>query len=95
MGVTAILLEPDAMNDRSDAFSGIESSPDICGGEARIVRTRIPVWVIEQARRLGTSDAELLRAYPTLRAEDVAAAHAYARSHREEIENDIRENEAA
>lgn len=78
-----------------DAFPGIESSPDICGGEPRIVRTRIPVWVLEQARRLGTSEAELLRIYPTLRADDLTNAWAYVSSHRSEIEQDIRENEAA
>ena len=83
------------VRDLGDAFPGIESAPGVCGGEARIVRTRIPVWVLEQARRLGTSEAELLNSYPTLRAEDIATAWAYARSHREEIENDIHENEAA
>ena len=83
------------VRDVGDAFPGIESTPGVCGGEARIVRTRIPVWVLEQARRLGTSEADLLYTYPTLRAEDIAVAWAYARSHREEIENDIRQNEAA
>jgi len=83
------------VRDLGDAFPGIESAPDVCGGEARIVRTRIPVWVLEQARRLGTSEAELLRSYPTLRAEDIAIAWAYARYHRQEIEDSIRENEAA
>lgn len=78
-----------------DAFPGIESSPDICGGEPRIVRTRIPVWVLEQARRLGTSEAELLRIYPTLPADDLTNAWAYVSSHRDEIDQDIRENEAA
>ena len=34
-----------------DAFPDIESSTGICGGEPRIVRTRIPVWLLEQARR--------------------------------------------
>ncbi len=81
--------------DLGDAFPSIESDPRVCGGEARIVRTRIPVWVLEQARRLGTSEADLLRSYPTLRAKDITSAWAYARSHRAEIENDIRENEAA
>jgi uncharacterized protein (DUF433 family) len=33
--------------------------------------------------------------YPTLRAEDLANAWAYVRSHREEIEKQIQENEAA
>ncbi len=78
-----------------DAFPGIESTAGVCGGAARIVRTRIPVWVLEQARQLGTSEADLLRSYPTLRAEDLTNAWAYIRSHREEIETEIRENEEA
>jgi uncharacterized protein (DUF433 family) len=81
--------------DLGDAFPGIESRPGVCGGEPCIVRTRIPVWVLEQARRLGTSDEVLLRAYPTLRAEDLANAWAYVRSHRDEIEQQISGNETA
>ena len=81
--------------DLTGAHPGIESQPDVCGGEPCIVRTRIPVWALEQARRLGTSEADLLRSYPTLRAEDIATAWAYARSHRKEIDSDIRANEAA
>ena len=78
-----------------DAFPGIDIIPGVCGGEPCIVRTRIPVWVLEQARRQGADEAALLRSYPTLRAEDLANAWAYVRSHREEIEEQIRENEAA
>lgn len=81
------------VRDFGDAFPGIESNPNVCGGEPCIVRTRIPVWVLVQARRLGTSEAELLRCYPTLRAEDLANAWAYSRSHRHEIEGQIYENE--
>src|SRR5690349_22746273 len=81
--------------DLGDAFPGVESRRDVCGGEPCIVRTRIPVWVLEQARRLGTSEADLLRAYPTLRAEDLANAWAFYRAHREEIEQQIQDNEAA
>ena len=83
-----------AARDLGDAFPGIESRPDVCGGEPCIVRTRIPIWVLEQARRLGTSEAELLRAYPTLRAQDLANAWAFIRSHRDEITRQIDENEA-
>lgn len=83
------------VRDLGDAFPCIESTPGVCGGAARIVRTRIPVWVLEQARRLGTNEAELLRAYPTLRAEDLTNAWAYVRSHREEIGREIEENEEA
>src|SRR4051794_10352607 len=83
------------VQDLGDAHPGIESAAGVCGGEPRIVRTRIPVWLLEQARRLGTSEAELLAAYPTLRAEDLANAWAYVRTHREEIDSQITENEAA
>jgi uncharacterized protein (DUF433 family) len=82
------------VRDLGDAHPGIESELTICGGSATIVRTRIPVWVLEQARRLGMSEAELLRSYPTLRAEDLANAWSYVRGHREEIEREIVENEA-
>ena len=82
-----------AARDLGDAFPGIEGRPGVCGGEPCIVRTRIPVWVLEQARRLGTSEAELLRAYPTLRAEDLANAWAFVRSHRDEITRQIEANE--
>jgi uncharacterized protein (DUF433 family) len=81
--------------DIGDSFPGIESTPGICGGEPCIVRTRIPVWVLEQSRRQKISEAELLRSYPTLRAEDLANAWAYVRAHRQEIEQQIRENEEA
>src|SRR3989442_8510984 len=77
------------VRDLGEAFPGIESNPNVCGDEACIVRTRIPVWLLEQARRLGTSEAELLRSYPSLRAEDLANAWSYVRSHRQEIEQQI------
>src|SRR5437773_8355529 len=83
------------VQDLGDAFPGIESTPGVCGGDPCIVRTRIPVWLLEQARRLGASEANLLVNYPTLRAEDLANAWAFVRAHREEIEQQIRENEEA
>ncbi len=81
--------------DLGEAYPGIDSDPLVSGGEACIVRTRIPVWLLVQARRLGTSEADLLRSYPTLRAEDLANAWGYYRSHRQEIEQQIVDNEAA
>ena len=84
-----------AARDLGDAFPGIESNPKVSGGEPCIVRTRIPVWVLVQARRLGTSEADLLRAYPTLRAEDLANAWAYERNHKKEIDAQIKANEEA
>ena len=81
--------------DLGDAFPGIESIPGVCGGEPCVVRTRIPVWVLEPARSLGTGEAELLRCYPTLRAADLGNAWAYVLTHKEEIDRQIRENEEA
>src|SRR5258707_7002253 len=82
------------VQDLGDADPGIEIAPGVCGGEPRIVRTRIPVWLLEQARRLGTSEADLLDAYPTLRAQDLANAWNYLQSHREEIDQQIAGNES-
>lgn len=81
--------------DLGGAFPGIESNPDVAAGEPCIVRTRIPVWVLVQARKLGASEADLLKMYPTLRAEDLVNAWAYYRSHQDEIERQIIENETA
>ena len=83
------------VHDLGETFPGIEKTPGVCGGEPCIVRTRIPVWVLVQAKRLGTSEANLLTSYPMLRVEDLANAWAYARAHREEIEQQILENETA
>ncbi|MGQ9630097.1 MAG: DUF433 domain-containing protein [bacterium] len=44
----------------------MESTPGVCGEELCIVRTRIPIWVLVQAKRLGVSEADLLRCYLTL-----------------------------
>jgi uncharacterized protein (DUF433 family) len=81
------------LRDLNDEFPGIESRPNVMSNAACIVRTRIPVWLLEQARRLGISEADLLRDYPTLTAQDLTNAWAYVRSHREEIEREIEENE--
>ncbi len=78
-----------------DAFPGIESRPDVCGGEACVVGSRIPVWLLENARRRGVSEQALLAAYPSLRAEDLVNSWNYARSHATEIDRQIRDNETA
>src|SRR5215207_6739067 len=81
------------VRDIGDAFPGIESIPGVQGGDPCIVRTRIPIWALEQYRRLGMSESELLRNYPSLRAEDLVNAWAYVRAHRDEIDRQIEEQE--
>jgi uncharacterized protein (DUF433 family) len=82
------------VRDIGEAFPGIESTPGVQGGDPCIVRTRIPIWVLEQYRRLGMSESELLANYPSLRAEDLVNAWAYVRAHRDEIDRQIEEQEA-
>ena len=78
-----------------DTWPGIEKTPGVCGGSACIVRTRISVWVLEGFRRLGWNEAKILASYPTLRAADLVHAWAYVDVHRQEIDEEIRQNEAA
>ncbi|MBC8070073.1 MAG: DUF433 domain-containing protein [Deltaproteobacteria bacterium] len=73
----------------------VEKTPGVCGGAARIVRTRIPVWLLERYRQLGTSADELLAQFPSLRSFDLDAAFDYATRHSTEIADEIAANESA
>lgn len=77
-----------------NGFAGIEKTENVMGGAACIRQTRIPVWMLEQARRQGASEIDLLRNYPQLTAQDLANAWDYVNSHRAEIEANIAANEA-
>jgi uncharacterized protein (DUF433 family) len=74
-------------------FIGIEKTPNIMGGAACIRQTRIAVWILENARRQGVSEVDLLLNYSNLTANDLANAWDYVSLNLEEIENDIAENE--
>jgi uncharacterized protein (DUF433 family) len=80
--------------DIADQLPGIEFDPRVCGGSARIAGTRIPVWSLESWRRLGASDAEILRNYPSLLGSDLLNAWTYVDRHRQEIDREIDENAA-
>lgn len=70
----------------------IAKTPGVCGGDARISGTRIPVWSIEQCRRLGMSVQGILDNYPSLDRESILSAWEYAGMNQEEIDDQIREN---
>jgi uncharacterized protein (DUF433 family) len=78
----------------STTTTPIEKRAGVCGGEACLTGTRIPVWLLEQARRLKTPTAQLLRSYPTLTEEALEEAWTYASANRAEIDTAIQENEA-
>jgi uncharacterized protein (DUF433 family) len=80
---------------QNDVAPGIEKTRGVCGGAARIARTRIPVWQLVEARALGASEAEILVDFPSLRAEDLVNAWCYEKSHGDEIKAEIHSNEVA
>ena len=81
------------VSDLGGIYTGIDKTLGICGGEARIARTRIPVWLLVRQKQLGLSENELLSDYPTLRLEDLSNAWNYFRAHKDEINNLIKSNE--
>ena len=76
-------------------WQGIEKTPGVCGGQACVVRTRIPVWLLERFRREGASDQELLLNYPSLNPQDLENARRYAASYSREIDEAIEANDQA
>ena len=80
---------------KSRVRQGIDVIHGVSGGNPCIARTRIDVWTLEQARRLGASDAELLRSYPQFSAEDLANAWAHVCANRDRIDGQIQDNDAA
>jgi uncharacterized protein (DUF433 family) len=73
----------------------VEKSPGICGGEARIAGTRIPIWQLVEARDLGVPDSQLLIDFPRLTSRNLTDAWSYAEENSEEIAAAIRDNEVA
>jgi uncharacterized protein (DUF433 family) len=83
------------IRDIVNVWPGVEKLPGVAGGEACVVRTRVPVWSLENYRRLGWSEAEILENFPSLRAADLVNAWAYVDAHQDEIDQAIRTNEDA
>ena len=56
----------------------LTSDPKVCSGQICAKRTRVPVSVILDSLAEGSTTAEILAGYPSLRDEHMAAALAYA-----------------
>ncbi|MBR8830417.1 MAG: hypothetical protein N5P05_000113 [Chroococcopsis gigantea SAG 12.99] len=69
--------------------SFIQKTPGVCGGNARIRDSRIPVWTLVSFRVQGASDEELLLNYPGLTPRDLESAWAYYASNQIEIDRII------
>jgi uncharacterized protein (DUF433 family) len=76
------------------AASWIQNTPGVIGGDACIRNTRIAVWMLVEAKRLGITDAHLLMSYdPPLTQADLDTAWAYAAANAVEIEQAIHDND--
>lgn len=62
------------------------SHPQINGGEASTLGTKIPVWQIAQDKKNGLSKKELFKKYPNLSSDQLNNAWFYYLEHSEEIE---------
>jgi uncharacterized protein (DUF433 family) len=78
---------------RLPEFPSVVSTPGVCGGSPRLIRTRIPVWLLQHLRQTGFSESKILEAYPTLTAGDLVQAWGYVAAHKSEIDGEIAENE--
>jgi uncharacterized protein (DUF433 family) len=73
----------------------IRKPPGVIGGDACIGNTRIAVWMLVEMRKLGASDAELLRDYPQLTQKHLDLAWDYYERNRDEIERNLADQDAA
>jgi uncharacterized protein (DUF433 family) len=73
----------------------IQRTPGVCGGEPCVGMTRIALWMLEEARRSGVGDLDLLKDYPGLSVFDLEVAWQYVETHSQEIDDAIRRNQQA
>ena len=81
--------------ERAGTKSWIQKSPGICGGEPCVRNTRHTVAGLVEWKKQGITDARILEHHPDLTQADLEAAWAYYATHREEIEQAIKEAEEA
>lgn len=81
--------------DLTHDWPGVEKTLGVQGGNACVVRTRIPVWTLESYRRLGWNDERILANFPTLRASDLFYAWMYVAGNEAEIEQALYEQAEA
>ncbi|MGA9408654.1 MAG: DUF433 domain-containing protein, partial [Bacteroidota bacterium] len=85
----------DFLRQRGDSQAIIQKTSDVSGGEACIRNTRIAVWTIISLIKLGSSDADIIKAYPSLDMVDLQSARFYFDRHTDEIEQSIKQHEEA
>ena len=69
--------------------TAIRKTPGVCGGEACVRDTRIPVWTLVQLKKLGRGEAQLLADFPSITQVDLDAVWNYYRQQPNEIDQAI------
>jgi len=77
--------------ERAGTKSWIRKTPGVCGGEPCVRNTRHTVAGLVEWKKQGLTDARILEHHPDLTQADLEAAWAYYATHREEIEQAIKE----
>ena len=72
------------MGSSMDYRDRIVRSPDVCGGAPVIKGTRVPIRTVLASLAEGDTIEEILKAFPTLKAEDIRAVIAFAAASAEE-----------
>jgi uncharacterized protein (DUF433 family) len=75
---------PNAQKSRARLSDRIVRDERICGGQTVFKGTRVPLRTVLASLADGDSTEEFLRAFPTLKPEDVRAAVAFAAASAEE-----------
>jgi len=69
----------------------MQKSADVCGGEPCIRNTRHTVAGLVEWKQRGLTDTRILEHHPGLTLADLAVAWAYYATHRDEIDQTIKE----
>jgi uncharacterized protein (DUF433 family) len=81
--------------ERAGTKSWIQKSPSVCGGESCVRNTRHTVAGLVEWKKQGLTDVRILEHHPDLTQADLEAAWAYYATHREEIDQAVKENAEA
>jgi uncharacterized protein (DUF433 family) len=92
--IQLLTLSPEEKTEIIQILDGINKTPNVVGGNARIRNTRIPVWSLVQSHEMGASELEILEAHPELTQTDLENAWVYAETFPDEIANAIAANES-
>lgn len=78
----------------SVCYPHVTKTPGVCGGKARIDRTRIRVNNVAFLHKGGANDDKVREVYPDLTPAQIHAALAYYYDNREEIDAELAADEA-